>query len=295
MHKSGFITIMGKPNVGKSTLLNAILNRQVAITSNKVQTTRHRITGVLNDANYQMIFVDTPGIHRPKHLLGRTIDKVSYSAIQDVDVVLWVVDMAFQKHDEKLVEFLKNSKANVILVINKIDKLKAKMNIDEIILSYIPHYNFRGVIPLSALNQKNIDKLLEEVLLLLPEGPKLYPEDYITDQSESTMISELIRKQILELTKEEVPHSVAVIVERKVENDEAKTLDISASIVVERNTQKQIIIGKSGQMIKEIGTKARLEINELLGRKTHLELWVKTKKDWRNNPNDLKRFGYDNE
>lgn len=295
IHKSGFITIMGKPNVGKSTLINSILNRKIAITSNKVQTTRHRITGVLDTDAYQMVFVDTPGIHKPKHLLGRSIDQVSFNALLDVDYVLWVVDQPFQPYDERLVEFLTNAKAKVLLVINKIDELNKKSDIDNIILSYINNYEFEAVIPISAKNQTNINHLIDELYKLLEEGPKYYPANYITDQSEAVMISELVRHEILVHTKEEIPHSVAVVLESKEENKNTNTIDINLAIIVERSSQKQIIIGKEGQMIKEIGRKARIEINKLLGRKTHLNLWVKTKKDWRNNLNDLKRFGYSEE
>src|SRR5690554_2266944 len=253
MHKSGFITIMGKPNVGKSTLINSLLNRQIAITSNKVQTTRHRITGVLDTDDYQMIFVDTPGIHRPKHLLGRTIDQVSFNAILDVDYVLWVVDQLFQAYDAKLIDFLTNAKAKVILVVNKIDELKKKVKIDEIILTFVNKYEFEAVVPISATNQTNIDQLIKVIYDLLPEGPKYFPSDYITDQSTNTLITELVRHEILVNTKEEVPHSVAVVLENKEENNDTNTLDLTIAIIVERNSQKQIIIGKEGGMIKQIG------------------------------------------
>lgn len=295
MHKSGFVTIMGRPNVGKSTLINSLLNRQIAITSSKVQTTRHRITGVLDNPNYQMVFVDTPGIHRPKHLLGRKIDQVSFNAILDVDYVLWVVDQPFKEYDQKLIEYLKNAKAKVILIVNKIDELKKKVNIDEIILSFVNKFEFSAVVPISAINQTNTNKLIDTLYELLPEGPKYFPEDYITDQSTATMITELVRHEILVNTKEEVPHSVAVVLENMEENEDTNTLDLTITIVVERNSQKQIIIGKQGSMIKVIGKAARLKINEFLGRKTHLNLWVRTKKDWRNNLNDLRRFGYGDE
>lgn len=290
--KSGFIAIIGKPNVGKSTLINALLESKIAITSPKPQTTRHRITGVLNHDSYQMIFVDTPGMHQGKHLLGRTIDKVASSSMQDVDVVLLVVDRKYHKLDEPIIERIKNQKAKVILVINKIDELKSKSDIDGIIISFLNVYPFSDVVPISAKDATHLDHLKSAILNHLEEGPQYFPSDYTSDQTDLKLASEVIRERILYHAEQEVPHSVTVVIENMKENEENKTLDVDALIIVERPTQKQILIGKGGEKLKQIGKEARLEINYLLGRKIHLTLWIKVKKDWRNNPNEIKRYGY---
>ena len=290
--KSGFISIIGKPNVGKSTLINALLGEKIAITSPKPQTTRHRITGVLNNPDYQMIFVDTPGMHEGKHLLGKTIDKVAVGSMQDVDVILLVVDRKYHAVDEPIIKRLLSQNSKVILVINKIDALSTKTLIDDIIISFLKVYPFSEVIPISAQNKIHLDQLKTAILTYLPEGPQYFPADYVSDQSETKLASEIVRERILHHAEQEVPHAVTVIIESMNENLETKTLDVSALIIVERPTQKQILIGKNGEKLKQIGKEARLEINHLLNRKIHLSLWIKVKKDWRNNPNEIKRYGY---
>jgi GTPase len=291
-HKSGFIAIVGRPNVGKSTLLNALIGEKVSIMSPKPQTTRNRIMGVLTKDEYQMIFVDTPGMHKGKDLLNITIDKIAVSALSDVDVVLFVTDTIKGTAEDHIIEYFKGLHIPVFLVINKIDTLKGRAGIDEVILSYINSYPFEGVIPISATEHTHLDKLESLVLPHLPEGPLFFPKEMKSDQSEDMMMSELIREKILYHTEQEVPHAVAVVIESLAENTEMNTIDVSALILVERATQKQILIGKSGEKIKKIGTEARLEINKLLHTKIHLTLWVKVKKDWRNRPSDLRALGY---
>ena len=292
MHKSGFIAIVGRPNVGKSTLLNALVGQKVAIMSPKPQTTRHRITGVLSEADYQMIFVDTPGMHKGKDLLNKQIDKLAVSSLKDVDMVLFVVDRAKTAAETFVMDYFKGIKKPVFLVINKIDALKNKSEIDELIMSYLGSYEFEGYFPVSAKDLTYIDKVKETLLKFLPEGPKYFPPDMKSDQTETVMMSELIREKILYFTEQEIPHAVAVVIESIYHNTELNQVDVSALIVVERPTQKQILIGRGGEKIKHIGTEARKEINKVLDTKIHLTLWVKVKKDWRNRPSDLKAFGF---
>lgn len=291
-HKSGFIAIVGRPNVGKSTLLNALIGEKVSIMSPKPQTTRNRIMGVLTRDEYQMIFVDTPGMHKGKDLLNIAIDKIAVSALSDVDIVLFVTDGIKGTAEDHIIAYFKGLHIPVFLVINKIDTMKGRSGIDEVILSYINSYPFEGVIPISATEHTYLDKLEALVLPHLHEGPLFFPKEMKSDQSEEMMMSELIREKILYHTEQEVPHAVAVVIESLVENSEMNTIDVSALILVERSTQKQILIGKGGEKIKKIGTEARLDINKLLHTKIHLTLWVKVKKDWRNRPSDLKALGY---
>ncbi len=291
-HVSGFVAIIGRPNVGKSTLINALMGEKIAIMSPKPQTTRHRIMGVLTKPNYQIIFVDTPGLHKGKDLLNKTIDKVAVSAISDVDLILYVVDHKKDEAADHVIRYFKQADAKVVLVINKIDTLASKSAIDEMIVSYLDSYPFLGVIPISAKEHTYLDKIEEIILPYLDEGPRFFPEDMKTDQTEEQLMSELIREKILYHTEQEVPHAVAVVIESLTENHELNTLDVSALIIVERSTQKQILIGKGGEKMKKIGMEARKEINHLLHTKVHLTLWVKVKKDWRNRPSDLKSLGY---
>ncbi len=290
-HRSGFVAIVGRPNVGKSTLINQLIGEKIAIMSPKPQTTRHRIMGVLTKPNYQIVFVDTPGLHKGKDLLNKTIDKIAVAAISDVDVVLYVVDRKKDLASEYIVSYFKQAKVPVFLVINKIDLLANKSEIDEIILSYMDSYPFVGVIPLSAKEGTYVDKIEELVVPMLEQGPRFFPEDMKSDQTEEKLMSELIREKILYHTEQEVPHAVAVVIESLKENDEMNTIDVSALIIVERPTQKQILIGKGGEKMKKIGMEARKEINILLNTKIHLSLWVKVKKDWRNRAQDIKSFG----
>ncbi|MCD4826569.1 MAG: GTPase Era [Acholeplasmataceae bacterium] len=292
MHKSGFIAIVGRPNVGKSTLLNALIGQKVAIMSPKPQTTRHRITGVLSTENYQMIFVDTPGMHKGRDLLNKTIDKVAVSSLKDVDMVLFVVDRVKTSAEDHIIAYFKGLKKPIFLVINKIDELKGNAGIDEIIMSYLGTYDFDAYFPVSAKDKTHIDKIKDSLIKYLPEGPKYFPPEMKSDQSETVMMSELIRERILFHTEQEIPHAVAVVIESIYNNEELSQVDVSALIVVERPTQKQILIGRGGEKIKHIGTEARKEINKILDTKIHLTLWVKVKKDWRNRPSDLKAFGF---
>lgn len=259
--------------------------------SPKPQTTRNRIMGVYTQPDFQMVFVDTPGMHKGKDLLNKTIDKIAVSSIKDVDMVLFVVDRIKGSAEDHVISYFKSIDIPVFLLINKIDSLKNKSEIDEIIISYLDSYPFEAVIPVSAKEHTYLDKLIEILLPHLPEGPRFFPEEMKSDQSENQLMSELIREKILYHTEQEVPHSVAVVIESLEENEALNTIDVQALIIVERTTQKQILIGKSGEKIKKIGTEARKEINQLLNTKIHLTLWVKVKKDWRNRPGDLKSFG----
>lgn len=291
-YRSGFIAIVGRPNVGKSTLINQLIGEKIAIMSPKPQTTRHRITGILSKDEYQMIFVDTPGMHKGHDLLNQTIDQIAVSSISDVDIILFVVDRKKGSAEDHIIDYFRGQKTPVFLVINKIDELNSKTEIDEIIMSYLGSYDYQGYFPISAKNQTYLNKLEESLIPYLPEGPKFYPSEMKSDQTEEQLMAEFIRERILYHTEQEVPHAVAVLIESMEDNQELNTLDVSALIIVERATQKQILIGKNGEKIKKIGTEARLEINQRFDKKIHLTLWVKIKKDWRNRPQDLKAFGY---
>lgn len=302
--KSGFVAIVGRPNVGKSTLLNQIMGEKIAITSNKPQTTRHKISGILTKDDYQIVFVDTPGMHKGQDLLNRQIDKMAVSTLNEVDAIIFVTDKERGLAEDHIVNYFRNVKIPVFLVINKIDLLtrsnrteKTNVNhqIDKIILSYLNDYNYEGVYPISALNNTNINFLLQDVKKTLTPGPFYYPEDMITDQSDKTVMAEFIREKILFHTEQEVPHATAVIIETLEVNDKQKTLDVSALIIVERQTQKLILIGKDGSVLKKIGTEARRDINKRFNTKVHLELWIKVQKDWRNKATDIARFGYSDE
>lgn len=289
--KSGFITIIGRPNVGKSTFLNQVVGQKIAIMSDKPQTTRNKIQGVLTEKDAQMIFIDTPGIHKPKHKLGNFMTKVAINTLNEVDLVLFMVNAeeSFGKGEQFILEKLKGVKTPVFLVINKIDLIHPDELI-KVIDQYKDQYDFREIVPISALQGNNVDRLLTVIKEYLPEGPQYYPPDQVTDHPERFIIAELIREKVLHLTREEVPHSVAVIIEKI--SEENQLLHIMAAIIVERPSQKGIIIGKQGAMLKEIGTRARLDIEHLLGSKVFLELWVKVEKDWRNRSTMLREFGY---
>lgn len=289
--KSGFITIIGRPNVGKSTFLNQVVGQKIAIMSDKPQTTRNKIQGVLTEKDAQMIFIDTPGIHKPKHKLGNFMTKVAINTLNEVDLVLFMVNAeeSFGKGEQFILEKLKGVKTPVFLVINKIDLIHPDELI-KVIEQYKDQYDFREIVPISALQGNNVDRLLTVIKEYLPEGPQYYPPDQVTDHPERFIIAELIREKVLHLTREEVPHSVAVIIEKI--SEENQLLHIMAAIIVERPSQKGIIIGKQGAMLKEIGTRARLDIEHLLGSKVFLELWVKVEKDWRNRSTVLREFGY---
>ncbi len=295
---SGFITIIGRPNVGKSTFINRVLGQKIAIMSDKPQTTRNKIQGIHTTSSSQMIFIDTPGVHKPKHELGRTLTNNAINAIKGVDAILFMVpaNEKLGPGDLFIIEQLKNSKLPVFLVINKIDTLRDKGILSDKIEEYKEHLKIERVFKISALNGDNVIEMLDALEEYLPEGPMYFPSDQITDHPERFIISEIIREKILFLTRDEVPHSVAVIIESmKKPNENENLVEISATIIVERDSQKGIVIGKGGLMLKEVGTKARVEIKDLLGTPVFLELFVKVKKDWRNKKMDLKNFGITNE
>lgn len=292
--KSGFISIIGRPNVGKSTFLNQVLGTKIAIMSDKPQTTRNKIQGVFNDNDSQIIFIDTPGVHKPKHKLGQFMTNIALKSLNQVDAVMFITpaNEEYGRGDEFILENLKEVKQPVILVINKIDLLKDKNELILKIEKYKNLYNFTEIVPISALTGENVDELLETVKKYLPEGPKYFPEDQITDHPEKFIISELIREKVLFKTRDEVPHSVAVIIERMAKREDSHMIDIDATIIVERKSQKGILIGKGGGMLKNVGTLARKDIERLLGSKVYLELWVRVEKDWRNKMRYLNEFGY---
>ncbi len=291
--KSGFVAIIGRPNVGKSTFMNYILGTKVSIISPKPQTTRNKISGVYTTDNEQIIFIDTPGIHKPKHELGQFMNKQSINTFEEVDVVLMLVDATeeFGGGDQFVCDLLKKVKTEVILVMNKIDLVKNKEKLMQNVIKFHEAFNFSTTYYISAKNGDNVDLLLKEITNKLEEGPMYYPKDQVTDHPEHFIIGEIIREKILLLTKEEVPHSIAVVLE-EMKTDENNLLNIRANIFVERSSQKKIIIGKNGSMIKEIGTLARKEIVGIMGQKVFLELWVKVEDDWRNKKAQLRKMGY---
>lgn len=294
-YKSGFISIIGRPNVGKSTFLNRVIGQKIAIMSDKPQTTRNKVQGVLTLENSQMIFIDTPGIHIPKHKLGDFMLKVAKNTLREVDVIIFMVNAVEPrgKIDEYIMEMLENNETPVFLVINKIDQVHPEKLVD-IIESYTKKYNFAEVLPISALQGNNVEKLLETIQSYLPQGPQYYPADQVTDHPERFIISELIREKVLHLTREEIPHSIAVVIDKikKEEDTEKDMIRVSATIIVERDSQKGIVIGKKGALLKEVGTRARKDIEMLLGTNVYLELWVKVQKDWRNKSAHLKDYGF---
>ncbi|WP_040228836.1 GTPase Era [Bhargavaea cecembensis] len=291
--KSGFISIIGRPNVGKSTFLNRVVGQKIAIMSDKPQTTRNKVQGVVTTDDSQMIFIDTPGIHKPKHKLGDFMMKVARNTLKEVDAVLFMVnaDEPVGKGDRFIIDMLGESKTPVILVINKIDLIHPD-RLMEVIESYKDLFKFDEIVPVSALQGNNVDRLLDVLKGYLPEGPQYYPADQVTDHPERFIISELIREKALHLTREEIPHSIAVVIERIAKREGEETVDIQATIIVERDSQKGIVIGKRGSLLKEIGTRARKDIEMLLGSKVYLELWVKVQKDWRNRQSQLREYGF---
>ena len=289
--KSGFIALVGRPNVGKSTLLNAIMGRKIAITSDKPQTTRNIIQVIYTDDDSQMIFIDTPGIHKPKNRLGKILNKEAYISMDDVDIILFLVDITenLGKGDKFIIDLFKNTSKPVILVINKIDRLP-KSEILHKIEEYKDLYDFDEIVPVSAIKGDNIDRLISVLKGKLTDNIKYYEDDVVTNVSNSFMISEIIREKILELTHEEVPHSVNVVTE-DISYDK-NVVNIKAMIVIDRENLKRIIIGKQGTMIKEIGRRARIEMEELLGKKVYLELFVKVIEKWRDREKYLNEIGY---
>ncbi len=289
--KSGYVSITGRPNVGKSTLLNTILGEKVAIVTPKPQTTRNRIIGVKTLTNAQIIFIDTPGIHKPKHTLGEMMVREARDVAKEVDIILFLVEPEGPgKGDRFIIDNITTLKKPIFLIINKIDTIK-KPQLLPIIENYNAIYPFTEVIPLSALKGEGIDILIDTILKYLSEGPKYYPDDIVTDQLERFFVSEIIREKIMQMTDEEVPYSIATEVTDWNERNDG-IIFIRANIYVEREGQKGIIIGKGGERLKEVGVRSRIEIEKLLGTKVFLELWVKIKKDWRSNDKILKGLGY---
>lgn len=290
--RSGFVAIIGRPNVGKSTLLNRVLGQKIAIMSDKAQTTRNKIQGVYTDEDSQIIFMDTPGIHKPKHALGEFMMETAYSALREVELVLFLINVnePIGRGDKFIIEKLKTLKTPIYLIINKIDLVSP-----EIVLKTIETYQqelpFAHIIPISALQGNNVEHMLETIKAHLPVGPQYYPADQVSDHPEYFVVAEFIREKVLQLTKEEIPHSVAVVVEQMQKNEQGK-VHVYATIVVERSSQKGIVIGKGGKLLKEIGTRARHDIERLLGEKVFLELWVKVQKDWRDKQSVLSDYGY---
>ena len=292
MFRSGFVSIIGRPNVGKSTFLNYCLGQKVSIISPKPQTTRNVINGIYTNDEAQIIFIDTPGIHKPKHELGEYMNKQAFRSIKDVDLVLLLFDAStdFGTGDEFVLKMLKKINASVILVVNKIDLVKDKNRLLESVSKFKENYEFLDTFYISALNGENVDGLLKGIIDNLDEGPMYYPKDQVSDHPEKFIISEIIREKILLKTEEEVPHSVAVVCEEMRHVD--GLLNIRANIIVERASQKKIIIGAGGKMIKEIGTLARQDIEKVVGEKLYLDLWVKVIPNWRDREAEIKKLGY---
>lgn len=293
--KSGFVAIVGRPNVGKSTLLNQVLGQKIAIMSDKAQTTRNKIHGIYTTDQEQIIFIDTPGIHKPRHRLGEVMTSMAIDTLNEVDLTLFLVDavQGYGRGDQYIIDVLKKSDSPVFLVVNKIDKVHPD-DLLPLIDRYRNLYDFAEIVPVSALHAQNVTTLLGQIAAYLPEGPKYYPEDQVTDHPERFVISELIREKILQLTRDEVPHSVAVTIDQMKVDEERNKAEVQATIIVERPSQKGIIIGKAGSMLKAIGTRARKEIETLTGDKIFLELWVKVDRNWRDKDEELKNFGYIN-
>jgi GTP-binding protein Era len=291
--KSGFVAIVGRPNVGKSTFMNYVLGEKVTIISPKPQTTRNRIQGIYTTPNEQVIFIDTPGIHKPKHELGQFMNNQALTTLKEVDLILLLVDgtESFGTGDQFVAKLLQDITVPCYLVINKTDIIKNKERLYETVKNFTDLKTFKEVFYIAAINGDNVSNLLTSIIGTLEEGPQYFPTDQITDHPEVFIISEIIREKVLILTRQEVPHSVAVIID-EMKEDEKGLMNIHATIFVERSSQKKIIIGKNGALIKEIGTQARKEIVMLLGQKIFLELWIKVEDDWRTKKSHLRKMGY---
>ncbi len=292
-YKSGFVAIIGRPNVGKSTLMNRLIGQKIAITSSKAQTTRNKIQTVYTDDEAQIVFLDTPGINKAKNKLGKYMMNVAHNTLNEVDVVMWIVEPttfigAGERH---IIEVLQKVKTPIILVINKVDTVEDTGIVDAI-NTYKDVCDFDDIVPVSALKGKNSDELIKTIKKLLPYGPQFYDEDTITDQPERQIVAELIREQALRLLDKEIPHGIAVVIDRMKEREDGSLIDIDATIICERDSHKGIVIGKQGAMLKRIGTKARVSMENLLDTKVNLKLWVKVKKDWRDSDTLLKNYGY---
>lgn len=291
--KSGFVTIIGRPNVGKSTLINNIVGQKILIMSNKPQTTRNKIQTVYNGEDSQIVFLDTPGIHKPKNKLGENMVKAAKDTLNEVDVIVFLVDESTDigPGDRYILEMLKDVKTPVILGINKIDILEPDAY--KAVYDAYSEYNiFDEIMGISAIKGKNVDKLIEKLVDRLPEGPQYFPSDMITDQPERFIVSEIVREKLLHYLHEEVPHGVAVVVNLMRQREDQDIIDIDVTIYCERNSHKAIIIGKNGKKIKGVGKSSREEIERLLGSKVFMEIWVKVKKDWRDKESMLRNLGY---
>ncbi len=293
-YKSGFVTLIGRPNVGKSTLMNHLIGQKIAITSKKPQTTRNRIQTVYTSREGQIVFVDTPGIHKAKNKLGEYMVNVAERTLQEVDVVLWLVEPAtfIGAGERHIAQQLQRIKTPVILVINKVDTVK-KEEILSAIDTYRKIYDFAEIIPVSALKGDNTQTILDMIFKYLPYGPQFYDEDTVTDQPQRQIVAELIREKALRSLDEEIPHGIAVSIEKMRERKGQHIVDIEATIICERDSHKGIVIGKQGAMLRKIGSAARKEIEDMLEEKVNLQLWVKVKKDWRDSDFMIKNFGYD--
>lgn len=291
-YKSGFVTIIGRPNVGKSTFVNRVIGHKIAIMSDKAQTTRNKIQGVMTQQDAQIVFLDTPGIHKPKHKLGDYMMKVAKNTLSEIDAVMFMVNVNEEigRGDEYIMEMLKTVKTPVFLVLNKIDLVHPDALMPRI-EQYQRYMDFAEIIPISALEGNNVDHFINVLKSYLPEGPQYYPDGQISDHPEQFVVSELIREKILQTTSEEIPHAIGVNVERMTQESEDR-VHIEAVIYVERDSQKGIVIGKGGKKLKEVGKRARLDIEHLLGSKVYLDLWVKVQKDWRNKSSFIKQMGY---
>ena len=292
MFKSGFVTIVGRPNVGKSTLMNKIMGEKLSIVSSKPQTTRNNIQTILTKENYQIVFVDTPGIHKPKHKLGEYMVNSAKDSIKEVDVVLFLTnpDDEIGRGDRFILESLKNTKAPVFLVLNKIDE-NTQERVAKTLAMYSAEFDFNEIIPISALKGKNVDKLVELMVENMPEGPKYYPDDMITDIQEKFVVSEIVREKALRNLRDEIPHGVAVDVIQMKQKPNGN-YHIEVDLICEKDSHKGIIIGKNGQCLKKIGENSRYELEKFLRAKVNIKIWVKVRKEWRDNQNLLKELGY---
>lgn len=291
--KSGFVTLIGRPNVGKSTLMNRMIGQKIAITSNKPQTTRNRIQTVYTDERGQIIFLDTPGIHKAKNKLGEYMVNIAEHTLKEVDVILWLVEPSnfIGAGERHIIEQLKRTKQPVFLIINKTDTVM-KEKILEYIDTYRKEYDFAEIIPVSAMKGDNVDTVIDMIYKYLPYGPAYYDEDTVTDQPVRQIVAELIREKALKCLDDEIPHGIAVAIDRMEYTEDGRLVHIDATIVCERDSHKGIIIGKGGAMLKKIGSAARYEIEDLVERKVNLKLWVKVKKEWRDSDFLLRNFGY---